>query len=52
VIEWLAPRTARVSGVTIREAVKYVQPDDRELLLDAFREGRAATGPAHGKMTA
>jgi 3-methyladenine DNA glycosylase AlkD len=42
VVEWLAPRTQRVSGVTIREAVKYLEPSQRELLLDAFREKRPA----------
>jgi 3-methyladenine DNA glycosylase AlkD len=42
VVEWLAPRTQRVSGVTIREAVKYLEPKQRELLLGAFRERRPA----------
>ena len=37
VAEWLGPRTARVSGVTFREAVKYLDPDDRERLTAAFR---------------
>jgi 3-methyladenine DNA glycosylase AlkD len=39
---WLAPRTARVSGVTIREAVKYLDPDDRAELLAAYSERRPA----------
>jgi 3-methyladenine DNA glycosylase AlkD len=43
VVAWLAPRTGRVSGVTIREAVTYVEPADRERLLAAFREKRPAT---------
>jgi 3-methyladenine DNA glycosylase AlkD len=51
VVEWLAPRTGRASGVTIREAVKYLEPRDRELLLGAFREKRSATVPAHVKMS-
>ncbi len=42
VTEWLAPRTGRASGVTFREAVKYLPPDDRERLTAAFREGRPA----------
>jgi 3-methyladenine DNA glycosylase AlkD len=42
VFEWLAPRTARVSGVTIREAVKYLDPDQRDELLNAYREKRTA----------
>ena len=42
VAEWLTPRTGRCSGVTFREAVKYLAPDDRERLTAAFREGRPA----------
>lgn len=42
VAEWLAPRTGRASGVTFREAVKYLDADDRERLTAAFREGRPA----------
>jgi hypothetical protein len=42
VFERLAHRTARVSGVTIREAVKYLDPDRRDELLNAFREKRNA----------
>ena len=32
---WLAPRMGRVSGVTLREAVKYLPPEDRARLLAA-----------------
>ena len=42
VAAWVAPRTARMSGVTIREAVKYLEPVQREALLSAYRERRAA----------
>jgi 3-methyladenine DNA glycosylase AlkD len=42
VTAWLAPRTGRASGVTMREAVKYLANADRERLMDAYREGRAA----------
>jgi 3-methyladenine DNA glycosylase AlkD len=44
VYEWLAPRTDRASGVTVREAVKYLEPKRREELLAAYREERPA-GP-------
>jgi 3-methyladenine DNA glycosylase AlkD len=39
VFEWLAPRADRASGVTLREAVKYLEPEQREALL------RGAHGP-------
>jgi 3-methyladenine DNA glycosylase AlkD len=42
VVEWLAPRTHRVSGVTMREAVKYVDAVDRDRLLLAYRGRRPA----------
>ena len=42
VIEWLAPRTGRASGVTFREAVKYLPAEEKERLTAAFREGRPA----------
>lgn len=32
VFEWLAPRIDRASGVTTREAVKYLKPEQREAL--------------------
>ena len=32
VFEWLAPRRKRVSGVTIREAIKYLRPDQQQAL--------------------
>ena len=35
VYEWLLPRAARCSGVTIREAVKYLPPDQRAAILAA-----------------
>jgi len=37
VYEWLAPRIDRASGVTVREAVKYLEPAWREELLAAYR---------------
>jgi 3-methyladenine DNA glycosylase AlkD len=42
VTEWLAPRTHRASGVTMREAVRYLAPDDAEQLMAAYREHRPA----------
>lgn len=37
VFAWLRPRVERASGVTIREAVKYLEPAQRDALLDARR---------------
>jgi len=37
VVAWLAPRTDRASGVTMREAVKYLSPGDSERLMTAYR---------------
>ena len=42
VASWLAPRTDRASGVTMREAVKYLPPDVSTALMSAYREGRPA----------
>jgi 3-methyladenine DNA glycosylase AlkD len=43
VAAWLAPRTHRASGVTMREAVKYLPPSDGQRLMLAYREKRSAT---------
>jgi 3-methyladenine DNA glycosylase AlkD len=43
VVAWLAPRTHRASDVTLREAVKYLAPGDRDALMAAYRAG--STGP-------
>ena len=42
VAAWLSPRTHRASGVTMREAVKYLPAADRERLMTAYREKRPA----------
>ncbi|HET6745317.1 MAG TPA: DNA alkylation repair protein [Candidatus Limnocylindria bacterium] len=42
VTEWLGPRTHRASGVTMREATKYLPEPDRERLMRAYREKHAA----------
>lgn len=44
VYAWLAPRTGRASGVTLREAVKYLPAARRDELLAAYRARRPATG--------
>jgi len=38
---WLGPRARRASGVTVREAVKYLPPAEREALLAAYRSSPA-----------
>jgi 3-methyladenine DNA glycosylase AlkD len=43
VSEWLAPRTGRVSGVTIREAVRYLPDPDKARLMEAYRRHLPAT---------
>ena len=40
VVAWLSTRTHRASGVTMREAVKYLPPDDREALMAAYQDRR------------
>ncbi len=40
IVAWLSPRTHRASGVTLREAVKYLPPTDRDALMAAYRERR------------
>jgi 3-methyladenine DNA glycosylase AlkD len=42
VFDWLALRTHRASGVTVREAVKYLSAEQRETLMEAYKQGRAA----------
>ncbi len=37
VVDFLAPRVSRVSGVTVREAVRYLDPADRDALMAAYR---------------
>ena len=43
VADWLAPRTHRASGVTMREAVRYLPASSAERLMQAYREKRPAT---------
>jgi len=42
VLDWLSPRAHRSSGVTMREAVKYLPAEDGRHLMAAYREGRGA----------
>jgi 3-methyladenine DNA glycosylase AlkD len=42
VFDWIAPRTARASGVTVREAVKYLDESRRTLIMSAYRDRRPA----------
>ena len=44
VTAWLGPRTHRASGVTMREAVKYLAESDAARLMAAYRDRRAAGG--------
>ncbi|MEA5116142.1 MAG: DNA alkylation repair protein, partial [Propionicimonas sp.] len=37
VFDWLLPRAARASGVTVREAVKYLKEDQRAAVLAVRR---------------
>jgi 3-methyladenine DNA glycosylase AlkD len=45
VAAWVGPRTHRMSGVTIREAVKKLPPDQADQFMTAFREHRPAISP-------
>lgn len=40
VYEWLSPRIARVSGVTLREAVRYLSAAQRDELLTAYQSSK------------
>jgi 3-methyladenine DNA glycosylase AlkD len=45
VYRWIAPRTHRASGVTMREAVKYLDATRAERLKRAYKEGRPTVRP-------
>jgi 3-methyladenine DNA glycosylase AlkD len=42
VYDWIAPRTHRASGVTMREAVKYLDGKQATRLMRAYKAGRPA----------
>jgi 3-methyladenine DNA glycosylase AlkD len=44
VYAWLLPRAARASGVTVREAVKYLSPAQRDAVLAAHRSAKRLGG--------
>src|ERR1700736_6693121 len=48
VYRWLLPRCAITSGVTVREAVKYLSPPQRAALLAAYQRQRRP-GPVSGR---
>jgi len=39
VYDWLKPRIARAAGLTIREAVRWLPPREREALLASYGSG-------------
>lgn len=43
VYRWLLPRAGRASGVTVREAVKYLSISQRDAVLKAYRSAARAT---------
>jgi hypothetical protein len=47
VYRWIAPRTHRASGVTMRETVKYLDATRAERLLRAYKDGRPAVRPGN-----
>jgi 3-methyladenine DNA glycosylase AlkD len=42
VVAWLAPRTGRASGVTMREAIRYLPAPEAEWLMAAYKAGTPA----------
>ena len=42
VYDWIAPRTHRASGVTMRETVRYLPASQGDALMTAYKERRAA----------
>lgn len=42
VIDWIAPRTDRASGVTMREVVRHLPAADADRLMAAYRAGEPA----------
>jgi len=40
VLEWITPRVGRVSGVTLREVLKCLQPEQAAALRSAYRQRR------------
>ena len=42
VVAWVTPRAGRMSGVTIREAVRHLPQTERERLMAAYQESRVS----------
>jgi 3-methyladenine DNA glycosylase AlkD len=40
VADWIEPRTARASGVTVREAVKHLDPERRARIMESYAARR------------
>jgi 3-methyladenine DNA glycosylase AlkD len=40
VADWIEPRVARASGVTVREAVKHLEPGCRARIMEAYAASR------------
>ena len=49
---WIAPRTHRASGGTLRETVKCLDATRVERLMRAYKEGRPAVQPPAARPTA
>lgn len=45
VADWLLPRAGRAAGLTVREAVKPLSPEQRDMVLAAHRAGRRGGRP-------
>jgi 3-methyladenine DNA glycosylase AlkD len=43
VVDWIAPRTGRASGVTMREVTRHLPKETADWLMTAYRERRPAT---------
>ena len=43
VYHWLVPRAGRASGITVREAVKYLSPTQRAEVLEVFQSAKNRT---------
>jgi 3-methyladenine DNA glycosylase AlkD len=40
VADWLAPRAARASGVTMKEALKPLSPEQQQAFMTSYRDGQ------------
>jgi 3-methyladenine DNA glycosylase AlkD len=49
VYEWLSPRATRASGVTVREAVRYLSAEQSAEIVASYRRGRRASGESPRK---